>query len=144
MAAGNFVMTDEGKEDLLNLDSDAATYYWVLITASHTPNTATDITFSNISANECADGDYVAQNATAVSIANSGGTTTFDIGDVDFGNTVTITAKYLYLVRGTVAGKTGTDRLVGYVDLNSGGGSVSSTNGNFDITINASGIVTVA
>lgn len=144
MAAGNFTMTDEGKEDLLNLDSDGASYYWCLITASHTPNTATDITFSNISANECADGDYAKQDATGVSIANSAGTTTFDIGDVDFGNTVTITAKYLYLVRGTVAGSTGTDRLVGYVDLNSGGGSVSSTNGNFDITINASGIITVA
>lgn len=144
MAAGAFVMTDEGKEDLLNLDSDGASYYWVLILAAHTPNTATDITYSNISTNVCADGDYAAQDATGVSIANSGGTTTFDIGDVDFGNTVTITAKYLYLVRGTVAGSSGTDRLVGYVDLNSGGGSVSSTNGNFDITINASGIVTVA
>lgn len=137
-------MTDEGKEDLFNLDSDGASYYWVLITASHTPNTATDITLSNISANECADGDYVAKDATGVSIAQTSGTVTFDIGDVDFGNTVTITAKYLYLVRGTVAGKTGTDRLVGYVDLNSGGGSVSSTSGNFDITINASGIVTAS
>lgn len=141
MAAGAFTLYNEGKEDLFTLDSDGASYYWALLLAAYTP-AATHTTWSDVSANECADGDYAKQNAASVSIVQTGGTVTFDIGDVDFGNTVTITAKYLVLVRGTVAGSSGTDRLVGYCDLNNGGGSVSSTSGNFDITINASGIVT--
>lgn len=142
MAAGAFVCTDEGKEDFFNEDFVIDNHYWILVTASHTPNTATDITYSNVSANECADGDYAAQDATGETCSQTTGTVTVDVGDVDFGNTVTITAKYLYLLRGTAVGKTGTDRIVGYVDLNNGGGSVSSTSGNFDIAINASGIVT--
>lgn len=141
MAVSAFSLTDEGKKDLFVTDADAASYYWVLCTSALTPS-ATHITLSQISANECADGDYSPQDATGVSITQSSGTVTFDIGDVDFGNIVTITAKYLYLVVGTVAGKAGTDRLVGWYNLDDTGGSLSSTNGNFDITINASGIVT--
>lgn len=143
MAAGAFVLYNEGKEDLFTVDADAQAYRWALALAAYTP-AATHTTWSEVSANECADGDYAQQNATGVSITQAAGTVTFDIGDVDFGNTVTITAKYLILIQGTVAGGAGTDRLVGYVDLSSGGGSVSSTAGNFDITINASGIVTAA
>jgi hypothetical protein len=142
MAAGAFVLTNEGKEDLFNEDFAIDDHYWMLILAAHTPNVATDITRADISANECADGDYAKQNASGETCSQTAGTVTIDIGDVDFGNAVTITAKYLYMLRGTVAGTAGTDRIVGYVDLNSGGGSVSSTAGNFDITINASGIVT--
>lgn len=143
MAAGAFVLYNEGKEDLFTVDADAQAYRWALVLAAYTP-AATHVTWSEVSANETVDGDYAQQNATGVSITQTAGTVTFDIGDVDFGNTVTITAKYLVLIQGTVAGGAGTDRLVGYVDLNSGGGSVSSTSGNFDITINASGIVTAA
>lgn len=140
MAAGAWVSYDTGKLDFFDEDFTPDNHYWTLHTSSYTPAT-THVTFSQIT-NECADGDYAKQDATGEATSNSSGTITVDIGDVDFGNTVTITAKYLVLVRGTVAGSAGTDRVVGYCDLNSGGGSVSSTSGNFDITINASGIVT--
>lgn len=141
MAAGAWVMYDTGKLDLFDEDFVTDDHHWQLALTGYTPAT-THSTWNDVVASVCADGDYVAQNATTESTANASGTITVDIGDVDFGNTVTITAKYLILVQGTVAAVTTASRLVGYCDLDTGGGSPASTAGNYDITINASGIVT--
>jgi hypothetical protein len=65
-------------------------------------------------------------------VTEDSGTVTYDADDVSFGANVTITARYAAVVVGTVAAKTGTDALVGYTELDTGG-DVSSTNGSFDI-----------
>jgi len=63
----------------------------------------------------------------------------FDADDVDFGDSVSISARYLVLWVDTGTGST--SYLMGYVDLNDGGSSnVSSTNSDFDIQWSSSGI----
>lgn len=64
---------------------------------------------------------------------------TFDANDVDFGDSVSISARYLVLWLDT--GTSGTSYLMGYVDLNDGGtGNVSSTNSDFDVSWATEGI----
>tara|TARA_R110002012_G_scaffold113813_2_gene259899 strand:+ start:338 stop:766 length:429 start_codon:yes stop_codon:yes gene_type:complete len=142
MSAGNFTFYNEFKESLAKADIDlnADTFKAVLLTSSYSPNVATNVNLSDISANITTDSDYTAQTLTNVTVTESGGTVTFDADDINFGSSVTITAKYLAIYDDTVAN----DPLVVYVDLDTGGGSVSSTSSTFQVTINASGIFTLA
>ena len=70
---------------------------------------------------------------------------TWDSGDVSFGSAVTITAKYAVIVKGTAGSLASTDKLVGYVDLDTTSGSttVSSTNGTFSVNT-PSGLFTLS
>lgn len=145
MAAGAFVVVDKAIEKIHNgtFDLDTDTWYGVLITSSHTPNNSTDDLYSDISANEVSGGGYTRQDE-VLSVSEAAGTTTVDATDLDFGNTVTITAKYCYILKGAEGAPVAGDDILGYVDLDTGGGSVSSNNGDFDITWNASGLFTVS
>lgn len=148
MAVSAFKFTDPGylavRKGTIDLEVDS--FVWVLITNIQVPNLATDDVFSDISGNETVDADYGQQVDTSFVWTNpTARDFVLDGADVDFGNTVSITARYLYLVRdadinGAAAA---TDLIVGLYDLNDGGGAdVSSTNGNFDIAHNAAGIFT--
>ena len=92
--------------------------------------------------NEVTDSDYAEQTLASVTWTKSGSTTTLDAADESFGDPVTITAKYAVIYDDTVASPV-IDPLVCYVDLDTGGGSVSSTASSFDINMNASGILTL-
>jgi hypothetical protein len=141
MAVGNFTFYNQGKARVADIDLDAATVAWVLLTDSYTP-AATHDDWTDISATECADGDYSEQSV-AVTVSESAGTVTLGVSgsEVSFGTSVTITAKYLVAVIGTAGSLTGTDKLIGYADLSSGGGSVSSASSTFKVTY-ASGFAT--
>lgn len=141
MTAGAWQFTQEGIEDLFNEDWATDNHYAILVTSSQTPS-ASHTTLADVSANECADSDYDPQDITGETASQSSGTVTLDCDDIDFGAAVTITAKYCYILRGTVAGKTSTDRIVCYCDLNSGGGSFSSTSNPYRVVIHSSGIAT--
>ena len=140
MPAGNWTFYNDFKENLAKADIDlnADTFKCLLTTSSYTPS-ASHSTISDIT-NECADSDYSRQTLANVTVSESGGTVTFDSDDISFGSSVTITAKYGVIYDDTQA----TDPLCFYVDLDTGGGSVSSTSSTFQITINASGIFTLA
>lgn len=142
MSAGNFTFYNAFKLSLAKaeVDLDTNTFKAVLLTSSYTPNVASQSILSDISGNIISDSDYVAQTLGSVTVTESGGTVTFDSADINFGSSVTITAKYLALYDDTSAN----DKLVVYVDLDTGGGSVSSTSSTFQVTINASGIFTLA
>lgn len=142
MSAGNFTFYNAFKLSLAKaeVDLDTNTFKAVLLTSSYTPNVASQSILSDISGNIITDSDYVAQTLGSVTVTESGGTVTFDSADINFGSSVTITAKYLALYDDTSAN----DKLVVYVDLDTGGGSVSSTSSTFQVTINASGIFTLA
>lgn len=148
MAASAFKFTDAGylamRKNTIDLEND--TFRWVLITNTHTPNVQTDSTYANISTNETVDADYAQQVAAGLVWTNpTARDFVLDATDVDFGNTVTISARYLYLVRDADANGTlvGGDLIVGYYDLNDGGAAnVSSTAGNFDIAHGAAGMFT--
>ncbi len=149
MAVGAFTFTDPGFLAFLNgtIDLDTDTLVAVLVDNAQTPSTANDDVYSDISGNECADGDYTAQVISGAAWSNpSGRNFKFDADDVDFGNSVTISARYLYVVRRAGGSLVAGDLIVGYMDLNDGGGAnVSSTNGDFDVSWNvANGLATFA
>ena len=140
MSAGNWTFYNDFKEKLAKaeIDLDNDTLKCLLTTSSYTPS-ATHSVLTDIT-NECADSDYARQTLGSVTVSETGGTVTFDCADISFGSAVTITAKYAVLFDDTVAN----DPLIVYVDLNTAGGSVSSTSSTFQITINASGVFTLA
>lgn len=143
MAAGNWIVYQGFKEYLGDgtIDMDADTFKMKLLTSSYTParthNVVADLT------NESVDGDYAEQTLAGVTWTRSGDTTTFDATDESFGDPVTITAKYAVIYDDTVSSPV-VDPLVCYVDLDTGGGSVSSTASSFVINFNASGILTLS
>jgi len=134
MAAGNFTLYDNAKLLLLNggLNMSSATITAVLLGAGYTPSAAHD-TWSDASAQEIADSGYAEQAVSGQTVTLASGTVTVDSGDISFGTNVTLTAKYLALVLGTAGSLAGTDKLIGYCDLNTGGGTVSSTAGAFSV-----------
>lgn len=145
MAAGNFTLYNSGVLDLLDGTQDWSTddHYVVLLDSGYTPSGA-HTTYSNISSDEVSDADYDAQDMTGESVTEpSGGTVRADADNVSFGDPVTITAKYAVVLVGTAAGKDAGDALVGYVDLDDGGTTVSSTNGAFTIQWNSNGLFQV-
>jgi hypothetical protein len=142
MAVSEFMFTDAGWlatiKGTIDLEND--TIVAVLIDNAQTPALATDATWADISANECSDADYTGSfpeglTMTALAWTDTGARTfKLDAADLDFGNTVTISARYVYLVKRAGATLVAGDLIVGYVDLNSGGSTnVSSTAGNFDL-----------
>ncbi len=80
--------------------------------------------------NELAGGDYARATLTNVAVSRSGTTVKFTSDPADFGAEVTLTAKWLVIFDDTHA----SDALLGYVDLNTGGGSAASTDGPFKLT----------
>ena len=142
MAAGAWTFYDTAKERLADgtYDLDTDSFKCALLLVGYTPSTSAHNDWADVSASECADGEYAQQTLTSVTWVEAAGTVTFDAADISFGTSVTITAKYAVIYDDTHA----SDGLLCYSDLSSGGGSVSSTNGTFNITLNASGIFTLA
>lgn len=123
------------------LDMDTDTFKCALMLTGYTPDTDADALLADIVANESQDTDYAQQTLTAIIWDATNGVLTFDCADISFGTSVDITAKYAVIFDDTPT--TPADPLVCYSDLDTGGGSVSSTNGSFQITINATGIFTM-
>tara|TARA_R110000823_G_scaffold31226_5_gene89111 strand:- start:605 stop:1048 length:444 start_codon:yes stop_codon:yes gene_type:complete len=145
MPAGSFTLYNSAKLDIhegtINLDTGGDTILAILLTVGYTP-VATHSTYADVSANLVADGDYSDQVVTGQDLVETAGVVTFDANDVSYGNPVTITAKYIVLMKRTTGTKAAGDPLIGYMDLETGGGSVSSTNAPFQLAWNASGIYT--
>ena len=141
MAAGSWTFYNDFKERFAKADIDlnGDTFKCAMTTSSYTPNVATQSDLGDIS-NEVTDGDYARQTLASVTVTETGGTVTVDAADISFGSSVSITAKYAIIYDDTHA----SDALVAYVDLDTGGGSVSSTSSTFQIAINAAGIFTLS
>ena len=112
-----------------------------LLTNSHTVAVDTDDFWDDVSGEECADGDYSAQTVSGKTITLTSNKVRFDCADIDFGNSVTISARYLVLYKDT--GTPATSNLLWIADLNTGGGNVSSSSSDFYVQINANGIYEV-
>lgn len=126
------------KVALGTLDFINDTLIFGLLDAAHTPDLVNHEFISDIVAQECADGDYVRQTASGKALTIVSGKLRFDSADVDFGNAVTISAKYLFMAKNT--GSDATSPLLFLCDLNQGGGNLSSTAGDFDPSVNANGL----
>jgi len=126
-------------------DLSADTYAYVLCTSSYTPDADTDATYADVSSAELTTGGGYTSGGTTLTgttWTQSSNTLTFDAADISYTSS-TLTAKYIVVARVASTTLASTDKLLCYADLNSGGGSVSSSNGTFAITWNASGLFTV-
>ncbi len=147
MPAGAWKVYSAAMENITDgaLDLDTNTFRMVLVTSSYTPAQNTHSTWVDASANEVAAGGGYSTHGKLLTCTTtrSAAVTTFDCDDQSWTSS-TITAKYALIVRDADANGAlaSTDLLVAYCDLETGGGSVSTTAGTLSITINASGVCT--
>ncbi|BBK36089.1 hypothetical protein STAQ_11670 [Allostella sp. ATCC 35155] len=134
MAAGNFTLYGAAIEGIARglVDLDGHSFRAALCAAGYSPDAAAHAALADIT-NELAGGDYARVTLTGVAVARTGTTVKFTSDPVDFGSAVTLTAKYLVIYDDSHA----SDALLGYVDLNTGGGSAASTNGPFEVSPDA-------
>jgi hypothetical protein len=130
MAIGPFLSHDAGYVHLLSTDNWAVDdYYAVLATTTETPNVGTQIDYEDILA-ECADGDYDQVALAGKAVAEEADKVRFDCDKITFGASVSITARYLYILKGTAATPVNADEIIGHIDLD-GAANVSSVNAEF-------------
>ena len=135
---GNFLAKALNKE----VDWDSDTIKVALLTSSYTPNQDTHDYFDDVSANEVTGTGYTSGGQTlgskTVTYDGANNVIVLDAADVTWSSS-TITARYavVYNDSGATAGQ---KALIGYVDFSS---DQSSTNGNFTITWDATGIVRI-
>jgi len=130
MAVGAFLSHTSGfLTTLKSGDWAADDHYAVLVTTTGTPSRTTWLTYSDIT-NECADGGYVAKDLAGETVATNGTNVKFDCDKINFGDTVTISARYLIILIGTVSTSGASDEIVGSIDLD-GTGNVSSVAAEF-------------
>jgi hypothetical protein len=146
MAAGNFTVYSQAELEMGNaaFNFSTDTFVVVLLTSAYTPAPDTHATWADVSAFEvAAGGNYAAggQVLAGLTWTTSGGIAALKASNVSWPAS-TITAKYPVIVRRAGASLVSTDKLFGFFDVNSGGGSLSTVDTPFNITWNASGIVT--
>lgn len=135
---GSFMQKAFNKE----IDWDTDTIKVALLTSSYTPNQDTHDYFDDVSGSEVSGTGYTAGGATLGSKTSTydAGTNviTLDAADVTWASS-TITARYAVLYDAS-GGSAATNPLIGYVDF---GTDQSSSNGDFTITWDSTGIVRV-
>ena len=145
MASGPFIVVDNAIEIIadgtISLPSD--TFQGVLVTAAHTA-AVTDDTWSDISASEATGTGYTSEGtAIPLSLSRTGAVLTVDSATNPSWAASTISAKYIYLVRKAGGSLVAGDLILGYMDLNDGGGNLSTVGDTFSVTWDAAGIFTL-
>jgi hypothetical protein len=146
MPAGNFIVFNLAKLKLANgtFDLDTQTFKMALTTSSQAlaatfVGTSTDCRYADLTAEVAAGGGYTTGGKTlSATWTQATGTITFDCDDQAWTSS-TITAKYAVIYADNT-----NDDLLCFVDLDTGGGSVSTVSGTLTVTINASGVFTLA
>ena len=146
MAAGNWIVFNRAKLKLANgtFDLDTNPFFMALTTSAQALDatfvgTSTDCRYADLTAEVASGGGYTTGGKTLTATwTQATGTITFDVDDQAW-TASTITAKYAVIYANNT-----NDDLLCVVDLDTGGGSVSTTAGTLTITINASGVFTLA
>jgi hypothetical protein len=135
---GNFVVKAFNKE----IDWDSDTIKVALLTNAYTPNQDGHDNFDDVVANQVTGTGYTSGGITLANKTNIYNSSTnvivLDADDVTWASS-TITARYAVIYNATPA-TDATRPLIGYVDF---GSDQSSSNGNFTITWDSTGIVRV-
>jgi hypothetical protein len=135
---GNFVVKSFNKE----IDWDSDTIKVALLTNAYTPDQDGHDYYDDVVANEVTGTGYTAGGNTLANKTNTYSSATnvivLDADDTTWASS-TITARYAVIYDATPA-TNATRPLIGYVDF---GSDQSSSNGNFTITWDATGIVRV-
>ena len=135
---GNFLAKALNKE----VDWDSDTIKVALLSSSYTPNQDTHDYFDDVVANEVTGTGYTAGGVTlgskTLTYDSASNVIVLDAADAVWANS-TITARYAVVYDDS--GATNAQKvLIGYVDF---GSDQSSTNGNFTVTWDATGIVRI-
>jgi hypothetical protein len=134
---GNFLLKALNKE----VDFDTDTIKVALLTSSYTPDQDAHDYYNDVSTYEVSGTGYTAGGNTLGSKTATYDSATnvivLDAADTTWSSS-TITARYAVIYDST--GTSSTSALIGYVDF---GSDQSSTNGNFTITWDATGIVRI-
>ena len=134
---GNFLAKALNKE----VDFDTDTIKVALLTSSYTPDQDAHDYFNDVSTYEVTGTGYTTGGATlaskTVTYDSANNVIVLDAADVTWSSS-TITARYAVVYDST--GTSSTSALIGYVDF---GSDQSSTNGNFTITWDSTGIVRI-
>lgn len=146
MAAGAWTVFNIAKEKLADgtFDLDTNTFKMALTTdaqalAATFAGTSTNAQYSDLTNEVANGGGYTTGGKTlAATWVRSTGTITFDCDDQAWTSS-TITAKYAVIY----ADNAGNDDLLCFCELDTGG-SVSTVSGTLTVTINASGVFTLA
>lgn len=140
MAVGTFTLYSPAVKSIsqaaINLSSD--TIIMALVTSAYTPSDAHSA-WSSASATEVATGNgYTAGGIALTSQTNNlaGAVVTFTSSAVTWASPFSATCKYALLVKRAAGALAGTDLLIGYVDLSSGGGSITGQGGSFVVSPN--------
>jgi len=140
MTVGIFNSHDTGLAKVLGEDNWAtADHYAVLATTTETPDRATQVDLEDILA-ECADADYSRQNLASEAVSVVSTKIRFDCGKITFAAAGSVAGRYVYILRGNVAGAANSDLIVGHVDLNTEGGNLSSVSAEFSYDPPATGL----
>jgi len=125
-----------------NIDPGNDTFKFMLLDSTHTIDIDADVYIDDVSANEVANSGSYSAGGLAVTITGStddtGDTGKMDAADLS-ATTATITARYGILYKDT--GTPGTSPILAEYDFVS---DKTSTAGTFAITINGSGLITLA
>ncbi len=147
MASSNWFLYGPALEAMIRstIDMDSNAFRMVLVGAGYTPNQLTDDAWSDISANEVANGNGYATHGklVTVSVTRSGLVVTVDGDDQTWAN-ATITAKWAVIVKDADANGAlaAGDVPLCYCELQVGG-TMTSTNGPFTVPFNAAGAVAI-
>ena len=153
MAPGNFAVFNTAKKSFFDgtFDWDTDTFRTELLKQPYTFD-ATDQQWSDLSAQAVTTGTQSDYSEGVAMVGNTvvGGTAVTaakvdSTGDVTYGPSVTLEAKWLLVRTGAATTPATSDKLLGVVDLDaaSATATVSSTNGDFTITWHANGLFTV-
>jgi hypothetical protein len=134
---GNFLLKALNKE----VDFDSDTIKVALLSSSYTPDQDAHDYFNDVSTYEVSGTGYTAGGNTLASKTatydSANNVIVLDAADTTWASS-TITARYAVIYDST--GTSSTSALIGYVDF---GSDQSSTNGNFTITWDSTGIVRI-
>lgn len=145
MAVGPFLTHDTGFASLLSGDdwvTDA--YYAVLATTTETPDRAGQVDYVDILNEVASGGDYSPIALASKTVAVQATKIRFDCGKITFTASGNITARYLYILKGTAATPAAADEIVGHIDLNTdGAANLSSIGAEFSYDPHANGLFEV-
>jgi len=134
---GNFLIKALNKE----VDFDTDTIKVALLSSSYTPDQDVHDYFNDVSTYEVSGTGYTAGGNTlaskTVTYDSANNVIVLDAADTTWASS-TITARYAVIYDAT--GTSSTSTLIGYIDF---GSDQSSTNGNFTITYDSTGIVRI-
>lgn len=124
------------------IDFASGDFAVVLLDSGHAPDPDTHDTYSDVSGDEITGTGYTAGGIVIGMTVSAVGPIVTVAADTDPEWTAaTFAAKYAVIVQQAGGALTGTDLLIGYTDLDEGGGSVSVSSGTLKINLAAAGIM---